>query len=232
MTTPVYFAEDDLSEAFANAAAERRAGNLGGAPHGLIESWSIVQVESAAIFSLLCDLRDGPTGATQAEVNACAIALYRRAAALNRIGFLSDTMEAFGRAEGVCRLCAKRVDYGLPSADALRACSRGDSPSRLFHHACAPKAARREERAAHPRANGKRQIKIIGDRDCWICWLCEKPVRPDATGLFKPTRDHVIPRSLGGSNGLANLRLAHMRCNSIRSSDPPEVAREKLRMVA
>ena len=38
------------------------------------------------------------------------------------------------------------------------------------------------------------------------CWRCGKP---GAT-----TADHIIPRALGGSDELSNLRPAHARCNS------------------
>lgn len=34
------------------------------------------------------------------------------------------------------------------------------------------------------------------------------------------TADHLIPRSLGGDNSLANLRPAHVSCNSARGALP------------
>ncbi|MBF6483855.1 HNH endonuclease [Nocardia otitidiscaviarum] len=46
------------------------------------------------------------------------------------------------------------------------------------------------------------------------CHLCG---RPGAT-----TADHVIPRSRGGSDSLANLRPAHLTCNSMRGDMPLE----------
>lgn len=49
----------------------------------------------------------------------------------------------------------------------------------------------------------------------WTCHLCG---RPGAT-----TADHLIPRSKGGSDALANLRPAHTSCNSARGDmDLPE----------
>lgn len=47
-----------------------------------------------------------------------------------------------------------------------------------------------------------------------ICWLCGQP---GAT-----TADHILPRSLGGTNELDNLRPAHHRCNSARGNRPPK----------
>ncbi|WP_268746906.1 HNH endonuclease [Tomitella biformata] len=45
-----------------------------------------------------------------------------------------------------------------------------------------------------------------------MCHLCGKP---GAT-----TADHVQPRSLGGGDGLDNLRPAHKACNSSRGNRP------------
>lgn len=46
--------------------------------------------------------------------------------------------------------------------------------------------------------------RLIADRDGWHCHLCKRVVAwADATA------DHVVPRSVGGTNALTNLRLAH-----------------------
>lgn len=45
-----------------------------------------------------------------------------------------------------------------------------------------------------------------------VCHLCGQP---GAT-----TADHLIPRSLGGDNSLANQRPAHHACNSSRGAMP------------
>lgn len=50
------------------------------------------------------------------------------------------------------------------------------------------------------------------------CWLCSQPL-----DLFQPINawgsaswEHVIPRSLGGSDHMANLVLTHWECNKAR----------------
>jgi 5-methylcytosine-specific restriction endonuclease McrA len=48
--------------------------------------------------------------------------------------------------------------------------------------------------------------KKILIRDSYICWLCDLP--------GANTVDHVMPRSLGGTNDEWNLRAAHRSCNS------------------
>jgi 5-methylcytosine-specific restriction endonuclease McrA len=45
-----------------------------------------------------------------------------------------------------------------------------------------------------------------------VCALCG--------GEGADTKDHIIPRSLGGSDALDNLRPAHRRCNSRRGNRP------------
>jgi hypothetical protein len=67
------------------------------------------------------------------------------------------------------------------------------------------------------------QLTRIAERDGWWCWLCGDAIDQNAIGPWQPTIDHLVPRSRGGSNDLANLRLAHRRCNNRRGSHLPEL---------
>lgn len=59
----------------------------------------------------------------------------------------------------------------------------------------------------------------IYERDGWTCWLCgEAVVVGDANADLAPSLDHVLPRSLGGDDGEANLRTAHRVCNARRGA--------------
>lgn len=49
------------------------------------------------------------------------------------------------------------------------------------------------------------------------CHLCGLPVLPEDA-----TRDHVIPRSLGGPDSGENIKLAHGSCNGARGDIPVE----------
>jgi hypothetical protein len=62
----------------------------------------------------------------------------------------------------------------------------------------------------------KRVRRAIYERDQWTCQICSEAVDPDATDEWRPTLDHIIPRSHGGSDDQSNLRLAHLWCNSVR----------------
>lgn len=58
-------------------------------------------------------------------------------------------------------------------------------------------------------------VQEIAERDGNDCSLCGDPVDmsikyPDR---MAPTRDHIIPYSLGGTHAPENLRLAHLHCN-------------------
>lgn len=64
-----------------------------------------------------------------------------------------------------------------------------------------------------------KRIERIVKRDGSLCHLCGEPVNLDIeVGPWRPTSDHVIPRSMGGGNELSNLRLAHASCNNKRGN--------------
>lgn len=69
--------------------------------------------------------------------------------------------------------------------------------------------------AEQKRRRRKALIALYGPH----CWLCNREIVGE-----EPTIDHVVPRALGGSHALANLRLAHALCNRRRAHGPiPEL---------
>lgn len=56
-------------------------------------------------------------------------------------------------------------------------------------------------------------LNEIHKRDHGICHICLEPVR-----LGEATRDHIIPKSEGGTESPDNLALAHEFCNTWRMS--------------
>ena len=61
----------------------------------------------------------------------------------------------------------------------------------------------------------------IYERDGWACGLCGDGVDASLIGsrdLWRPSLDHIIPQSKGGTDSPENLRLAHWWCNSVRGA--------------
>lgn len=57
-------------------------------------------------------------------------------------------------------------------------------------------------------------------RDLWICGICTDPIDKSLIGtmsIWRPSLDHIIPRSHGGSDDPNNLRAAHFWCNAVLS---------------
>ena len=55
-------------------------------------------------------------------------------------------------------------------------------------------------------------VAYLVKRDKGRCGICRKPVRA-AKGPMRPSVDHIVPLAKGGTHELANLQLAHYRCN-------------------
>jgi 5-methylcytosine-specific restriction endonuclease McrA len=136
-----------------------------------------------------------------------------------------------------CRNCGLPVLAWMPGPG-------GKRRTRYCSDACF-KAARRSTRRTAPwrlggrghhrtasflQVFGRAVIAEYGRR----CWVCRRPVQVEITARGPVSRygfpdkraasvDHVIPRQLGGSHDLGNLRLAHYGCNLSRSrSRKPE----------
>lgn len=100
-----------------------------------------------------------------------------------------------------------------------------------YHWVVPARIGRRESRGARGTADKtgsrerEKQRAAILARWGAVCWLCDRPIRLDtrwpAPGAL--TRDHVIPRSRGGSDDVENLRPAHKVCNETRGARRPDV---------
>lgn len=55
------------------------------------------------------------------------------------------------------------------------------------------------------------------ERDGSTCWFCDKPLGDDIT------KEHLHPRSKGGTSALENLVLAHKSCNQMAGHMPVEM---------
>jgi 5-methylcytosine-specific restriction endonuclease McrA len=63
-------------------------------------------------------------------------------------------------------------------------------------------------------------VEQIAERDGLACGICGQLVDlglSRADGLMCPSIDHIIPRARGGTHDPANLQLAHLYCNMVKS---------------
>jgi len=64
----------------------------------------------------------------------------------------------------------------------------------------------------------KEKVQLIVERDGPDCFLCKQPF----TKKQGITLDHWIPKSAGGTDEVSNLRLAHKKCNTLKSDLIPK----------
>jgi 5-methylcytosine-specific restriction endonuclease McrA len=101
--------------------------------------------------------------------------------------------------------------------------STADLPTPRRSEAKRSRDRRRRERM---RSNGniERYTALeIGERDGWICGLCQEPVdqayqHPDPRS---PSIDHVRTIAAGGADTRDNVRLTHWGCNHERNASTP-----------
>ncbi|MGV9183734.1 HNH endonuclease [Arcanobacterium canis] len=75
--------------------------------------------------------------------------------------------------------------------------------------------------------------QLVADHYGFECWLCHELINP-ALRYPDPqsfTIDHVVPRKHGGSDNIANLRPAHLHCNTSRGAAPPKQDRPRARQI-
>lgn len=76
---------------------------------------------------------------------------------------------------------------------------------------------RRRARKASAPIIEKVDLLSVCQRDGWTCWICGDVAPEELRGKshpWAPTVDHIIPLARGGSHTAANLKCAHLSCNS------------------
>lgn len=60
--------------------------------------------------------------------------------------------------------------------------------------------------------------KKVYERDNWQCGICNQPVNPELEWPHPQSAslDHIVPLAQGGEHTRANVRLAHLHCNTSR----------------
>lgn len=67
-------------------------------------------------------------------------------------------------------------------------------------------------------------ITTVGDRDNWLCWLCDQPVDPDGSvnSDLGPSVDNYASTKVK-KGAVAVERLAHRACNTMKGKISPVV---------
>lgn len=133
---------------------------------------------------------------------------------------------------------SKALDFDDPDVGIKVAEQMPRTPAAIAHGLAAAFNARpRPKLAPHLREGSPhRKLHRLAERDGgWVCTYCkvglidvcsDDDMAFDAKGRRylnpksekrMPTRDHIVPQSLGGSHGLPNLVLACQPCNSRKS---------------
>lgn len=128
---------------------------------------------------------------------------------------------------GVCttRRCRQLYLVGVQHVHAERVCVQcGGALAHQQRHlcdTCAP--ARRKRSSGYAK---KVSLERLGELYGWVCALCGGDVprdlewdAHDPPALY-PSRDHIVPFAMGGSDALSNLQLAHWACNTERRDQP------------
>lgn len=90
----------------------------------------------------------------------------------------------------------------------------------------ATKEARRREKIQSALVDKDITVMGLFKRDAGVCYLCGRRCNAEdyvmngetfIAGDWYPSIDHVIPLAKGGKHSWDNVRLAHRRCNSLKS---------------
>ena len=116
-----------------------------------------------------------------------------------------------------CSPLCSYLDRHNPSCEVVRSTCRACGRTILWHSArtyCSTTCKRNRPQ------RWRKHALAVHERDQWTCLLCGTPtLREWVKGdMRSPTLDHIMPRSLGGSDDIGNLRTAHWLCNSIRGN--------------
>ena len=87
------------------------------------------------------------------------------------------------------------------------------SPTPLITFSEGKLATAHEQNLGGRGKNAKIRHKLL-ERDGDECWFCGEPMGRDCT------IEHLIPRSDGGRNTMANYALAHEKCNQAAANKP------------
>jgi HNH endonuclease len=190
-----------------------------GVPCGGVACRSTLCQAIARRLPLSCDWPRNPisTPITPAICGCCELTFIKRPG-MNHGEYCSSRCRSIARGHQAMQ---SHLSYGSCLRCAATFVRREGCVGRYCSKPCL-KAAEKRRREALKRSThqtGERfTIRQVGERDGWRCHLCGKRV-PDQRWSGHPldaTVDHLLPLSAGGTDTLANVKLAHFQCNTRR----------------
>lgn len=125
--------------------------------------------------------------------------------------------------------CRPSVHAWSPADRICEECGQEFRQDRKWQRTCSEACAQEIERRHRRIAKSRRRAKVRGRhhepvdpvkvfrRDGWRCQLCQKKLRPEDRGTYKPEApelDHIISLAEGGTHTWGNVQCACRRCNS------------------
>lgn len=156
--------------------------------HGEIREWSYRWASE-----LICEYCGGPSGVNRG---------YRKYCSANCTQFAK--LYPGGRPRfASCAGCDKQID--------LNEVGKGGKRRRVGTRLC-----KRCRASIHKHDMTVEKLAARDGIDCHICGesIAIDAVHPDP---FRPSIDHLTPRSRGGTNDPENLKLTHLWCNQVKS---------------
>lgn len=188
----------------------KRCGNLISIPVERLRSWR--RGFKPSVLCDVCETIEEENKRLEVERNDVVSEIERNEKRYAKISVLITTPR-----EHTCKYCGKRfITY------------YGDKHTAFCSKTCSKRYNKRnrKKKIKHVLVDSDITLPLLAERDNDVCWLCGNKVDWNdicytdtgvIVGPMYPSIDHVLALSNGGKHSWDNVRLAHCKCNTIKS---------------